>query len=172
MIAIASLLFITANLDVSALRRPLSPVPACAVDTVWKHAAQSDGAIARQVPGYAGSTADSALIVTIYVSDLRDGESAKRALKEELLRRFGVYHFVEARVERVRYSYRQLQSWLECIIDSARPGDVRVSGIESLRNRVSLLVVDAAAHTRVSGLLRELSIPARAVTLQLSTSHH
>ena len=171
MIAIASLLF-AASLGVSAPARPVSPVPACVVDTVWKLADPSDAAIARRVPSYAGSSADSALIATIYVTDLSDRDAAERAVKEELLRRFGMQVSSEARVERVKYSYRQLQSWLECLVSSARSGDIRGGGIETPRNRLTLQVADAKAQARLNALLRQRSIPAQAVRLQLAGSPH
>ena len=136
----------------------------CQVDTLWQWAEPSDAAIARQVKEYALGYADSTSL-TIFVTRLEAGARAERAQRVELTRRFGSYHLAAAKFRQVKYSYRQLQSWYECLL-RADQSDIRLSSLAAVENRVILHVRDEAARKRVNALARELRIPPDALLVK------
>jgi hypothetical protein len=139
------------------------------VDTLWKWAEPSDAAVARQVKEYAGGHADSTSL-TIFVTRLEAGPRAERAHRDELTRRFGAYHLTAAKFRQVKYSYRQLQSWYECLVRAAQ-SDIRLSYLAPVENRMVLHVRDEAARKRVNALARDSRIPADAVLVKTDSGN-
>ena len=152
--------------DLAEFRYVQTPANTCVVDTRWRHAEATDARVARQVPEYAGAYAESTATNTIFVTDLASRERARRSLEQALTERFGAYLFKLTRYQRVTFSYRQLQSWLECFLNAARPGDIRSAWLSPQENRMRLQVSDDSARIRLEALARVLDVPSNAFVIQ------
>ena len=124
----------------------------CVVDPLWTHAEETDAFIARRVPSYAGATSDTTLTVTIHVTDLTERETARRQLEQEMIRRFGRFVFKSVRYKRVAYSFRQLQSWHDCLASADSGSSFRISAVATSVNKVYLEAVDESARSRIQEL--------------------
>lgn len=140
--------------------------PQCAIDTVWRFAEPSAARVARLVPEYAGSYATPESL-TFFLTDTTASERVRDAFRTQLSSNWGRDVLPRARFVVVRYSYRQLQSWLECVITGARPGDWRMAGVDELRNQARLGSAGAAAFDRLKQLIVDLGLPRDAIDIQL-----
>ena len=135
----------------------------CVVDTVWRTAEPIAARVSRLVPAYAGGHATPESL-TVFLTDTAATESVRAALHAEL-GDWGGRVLPDARFVTVRYSFRHLQSWLECVQAHVKPGEVGISGLRYNENQIWLLVADSA-HQRLEQLLKDLAIPRGAVQLE------
>jgi hypothetical protein len=154
----------------NAPRHASAASQACIVDTVVREGELGDARISRAVREYSGnySTADS---LTIFVTDLRAGERARAALQSEIRSLWPQAVVPNASFVRVKYSYRQLQSWLECLSNRSQPTDghggdgwVR-AGVAPRQNAVRIDVIGENIRVSLERLVAQLGIPREAVVV-------
>jgi hypothetical protein len=160
-----------ATVFVDGLRPHQSPPSAsqsleCAVDTIWRWAEPSAATTARLVPEYAGNYATPQSL-TVFLTDNAANERLRSALATSLTSDWGKNVLRQTRFVVVRYSYRQLQSWLECGVAQAPDGTVEWSFLDFRANRASFGVVDSAAQKSIEQLLISLRVPRDAFQVQI-----
>lgn len=148
----------------------LRQAPPCAIDTVWRFAEPTSARVARLVPEYAGSFATPESI-RFFVTDAAAGERVREAFRTELTSDWARTVLPRARFVVVRYSYRQLQSWLECILAEGKSGDAQSMSLSPVTNQVSLQPANPVGLDRLRKLIVDLGIPRDAVRIDADAPH-
>lgn len=121
--------------------------------------------VARTLPGFGGLFLDESGTPTIYLTDLRQRDAARAALAG-LAREHG-FSPSSIRVLRGDYAYGQLATWFaHASLNALAVPGVVFADLDEASNRLRIGVENAAAASRVRGVLSELRVPAVAVVVE------
>jgi hypothetical protein len=133
-------------------------------------------ALAAQVPGFGGMFEDPATgHLVVYLQDPGKSEIARLAVRDFLARvdpaRTAIFPRTDGRPRQVTfrkgdYDFRDLARWRR-LVDEQEGDVLTMSDIDEARNRVLVGVIDEKAGERIGGRLKDLGVPAAAVTVRV-----
>jgi hypothetical protein len=164
LLIVAGVLAIAACQDAPEPTSPGSTIDPAALVTLQEPSGEQ-AMLARAVPGFGGLFLDESGTPTVYLTDLRQRETAERALAG-VAREHG-FAASALRVRQGEFTYQQLGGWFGHASSRvlALPGVV-YADLDEARNRVTVGVQDAAAAGRTRTLLTQLGVPEDAVVIE------
>lgn len=123
------------------------------------------GAIAREIPAFAGLWRGAQL--TVAVTDL---DVDRVQLADAIARQFGPHIFDPAgfKLVKAEYSFTQLAAWYDCMRDPVwSTGGVITTDVDEQRNRIRIEATSAETRRAMEQAVAALGIPARAVLIEV-----